>query len=286
MAWCFVRLTFVNLPTDILRTKILYLIITFCLSNVASAQKMEEEEKYHFGVIAGLTTSWYRTDKLNVQGDSVRYSAKPHAGFTVSLYSRQKMTNFFRPFYNRREIKNWYWQAEISGSYRGCNFNYYEGPKDSLRHFIYNNEGKVSSYTKSSEGRFNKMSTFGLELPIMLVWDIGNKQTHQVLFGADINYLISWEFYKANDPFPVYFDPGGYKEDFFDKFVNPHRWNSSGLLGYQYSGDVCGFRAMMRWGFLDVNNKIVVDYNKLDYKPTHIIHGYLIPVSIDLSIVF
>ena len=248
---------------------------------------MEEEEKYHFGVTAGIATGWYRSNLLNVQGDSVRYSAKPHAGFSVGLYSRQRMVNIFKPFYNRHEIKNWYWQFEISGSYRGCNYNYYQGPTDSNGNYIYNNQGKVDSYTKKKDsGKFNRITTFGLEVPIMLVWDIGNKQTHQIMFGADINYLISWEFYKSNDPFPVYFDPGGYNEEKFKKFINPHKWNSSGLLGYQYSGDVCGFRALLRWGFLNVNNKIVVDYNPQNNQPKATIHGYLIPVAIDLSIIF
>jgi len=282
----FLCLAFVNLPIDILRTTILYLIISCCLGTVASAQKMEEEDKYHFGVVAGLATGWYRSNRLNVQGDSVRYSTKPHTGFSVSLYSRQKIDKFFKPFTNTRKIKNWYWQAEISGSYRGSNYNYYEGPKDTAGKYIYNSQGRIDSYTKSAKGRFNRITTFGLEVPLMLVWDIRNKQKHQVLFGADIHYLISWEFYRANDPFPVYFDPGGYKEDFFDKFVTPQKWNSSGLLGYQYSGDVCGFRAMLRYGFFNVNNNIVVDFNTQNNQPTAIIRGYLIPMAIDLSIVF
>ncbi len=277
---------FVNLPFDIVKKKNLFLIITLTFGTLASAQKMEEEDKYHFGVTAGIATGWYRSNKLNVQGDSVRYSAKPQTGFSASLYSRQRMVNIFKPFYSRHEIKNWYWQFEISGSYRGSGYNYYEGPKDTAKNYIYNNQGRVDSYTKSSDGRFKRITTFGLEMPVMLVWDIANKQKHQVLFGVDVNYLISLEFYRANDPFPVYFDPGGYKEDFFNKYVNPHKWNSSGLLGYQYSGDVCGFRAMMRWGFFNVNNNIVVDYNKLNNQPTHIIRGYLIPMAIDLSIVF
>lgn len=268
------------------KSSFLLFILFVCSYLHSAAQKMEEEDRYHVGIAVGIATGWYKSNRLNVMGDSVRYSAKPHAGFNVGLYSRQRMTNFFKPFYRQKEIKNWYWQFEVSGSYRGCNYNYYEGPKDSNKNFIYNSNGKVDSYTKSDRGKFNKVTSFGLEVPVMLVWDIANKQRNQLLFGVDVNYLISWEFYKGTDPFPVYFDPGGYKEPFFDKLVNPHRWNSSGLLGYQYSSDIIGFRAMLRYGFFNLNNNIAVEYNTQTNQPTAIIRGYLIPMALDLSIIF
>ncbi|MBI3233545.1 MAG: hypothetical protein HYZ42_05815 [Bacteroidetes bacterium] len=240
---------------------------------VAQSQAQVMKEKINkIGIKTGLNFNMMFTDQMNIPGAKEQYRPFPRQGLMVGVYSRNRLTKVIKAFNYRSNVKNWYFQYELCAAYRGGNFRYYAGTPD--------DNGSYSNYTQSDTGRFKKISTFGIEMPIMLVWDYKNKQKFNLLFGIQPHYIINAEVYKANDPSPLY-----YSSEIYDDLVKWKQWGWSGVAGFQIMGEIVGFQMMVKYGYTDFNKRIAIGLDATG-NINRTIPGTLKPFSIEFNMVF
>jgi hypothetical protein len=247
----------------------LNILFAFLLSTLwGRSQMMEEERISKVGIRAGFSACWLPGDLINKAGAPDRYLPRPREGFTGSIYNRLRMTGLIKQFNYRSNVKNWYFQYEVGAAFTGGNYKYKKRSAN-------------GSYVSSDYDLFRKISTFAIQTPLLFVWDIGNKQKADILFGFQPHYIAQTEIYKGNDYSALYFG----QDINYDDLVKYKKWGNSALLGVQFKGEKAGFQIMFKYGLTSLNDKIVLTQDT-NGNPDKYLPGKLIPFSLDFCAVF
>jgi hypothetical protein len=124
--------------------------------------------------------------------------------------------------YMRRKFKSekWGYQIELNGSFRGSNFT----PKDN---------------------EYSAIRLFYLDLPILCFINLTKDETHKILFGPQVSYLLTSSIYKG--PFL----------DRYDSIPNLNKFDVLACVGYNYKMGHVSLQTMIKYGFMSINNGLL-----------------------------
>ncbi|MFY0643999.1 MAG: PorT family protein [Bacteroidia bacterium] len=173
------------------------IILILSLSLLASANFAQESGRdYKLGIKTALNFS-------SLIGTELQNPA-PRFGYTAGAYFRTELN------------KNWGFQAEVLGNFKGSNFN-------------------------NGEGEYQSIATFYLDFPLLLAYNIKSEK-HQILIGPQVGYLGLSSMYLAKNS-KAYINGLGL-----------HPFALDGVLAYQQIGKTVGWQVGAKLGILDINN--------------------------------
>ena len=255
-----------------MKVKHIFIVIGFCMCAFNIQAQFMQEKINKIGIKTGLSFNQLMTDAMDIDGASEQYRSTFRQGLMIGVYSRNRLTKVIKAFDYRSNVKNWYFQFEINASYSGGNFKYYRGIKNDL--------GIYNDYASADSGKFGKISTYVISMPLLMVWDFKDKQKFNILLGMQPHYIVNLEVYKSNDPSPLF-----YASEQYDDYVQWKKWGWSGVAGFQILGDVVGFQMMLKYGLTDINKKLAIGLDAAG-NVNRTIPGTLKPLTIELNMVF
>lgn len=259
-----------------------WFVILFFISLSSQGQWMKPEDKHTMGVRAGVSVGWLLNPEISSRNNLSRYQPVPRQGISVGMYSKSRLTRFIHGLNPRTDVKNWYFQMEFGCAFRGGNYRFYNAVVDTAGKPI--TDKGVNQFIRSDTGDFRKISNFVIEMPMLVVWDIGNKNKSQILFGGGLQYIAFCEMFRGNDYSPLYV--GNALPTNYWNLIKIQRIGFNAMMGFQLSGEYAGFQCMVRYGLTNQNLGIVTKLNPQTFKPERIMPGPLNPLSIDFSVTF
>jgi hypothetical protein len=124
--------------------------------------------------------------------------------------------------YMRRKFKSekWGYQIELNGSFRGSNFT-------------------------QKDNEYSAIRLFYLDLPILCFINLTKDETHKILFGPQVSYLLTSSIYKG--PFL----------DRYDSIPNLNKFDVLACVGYNYKMGHVSLQTMIKYGFMNINNGLL-----------------------------
>ena len=175
-----------------MRLFLFILFLGFCTSSYAQGG----DRDYKLGIKTALNFSSFIGTELQ--------NPAPRFGYTAGAYFRTELN------------KNWGFQAEVLGNFKGSNFN-------------------------NKDGEYQSIATFYLDFPLQLSYAL-KKDKHQILFGPQIGYLGLSSMYLAKNS-KAHLNGLGL-----------HPFALDGILGYQQIGKTVGWQFAAKLGIIDINN--------------------------------